>query len=183
MGAENKSKKSGVSKLVLLIPAAIVVLVITLLLLRTFIVSVVVVSGGSMEPEMQQGEKWLINRLDKSCDRGDVVVYKFGSESENLSVSRVIAVGGDTVYIDFSSGYVYVNGRRTDEYTTDLTKIGGEYISSLIESGRYGMSEPIIIENNKIFVMGDNRNNSRDSREFGQISVSDVCGTIARKLK
>lgn len=184
MNTKNKAEKSGVSRLILLIPAIAVFIVVVMVLLRTFVVSVVIVNGGSMEPAMKQGEKWLVNRLDKTCEKNDIVIYHSSSESRNMSVSRVIAVSGDTVYIDFSSGSLYVNGEKLDEpYAAESTKTGGKYISGLIESGRYGMAEPIVIESGKVFVMGDNRNNSRDSREFGQISESMICGTVVRKIK
>ncbi len=187
MNTENKAannKKSFASRWVLLIPAIMIFIIILLVMLRTFVISVVIVNGGSMEPEMKQGEKWLVNRLDNAYDKNDIVIYRSDSESRSMSVSRVIAVAGDTVYIDFSSGSVYVSGiRQNESYVSEPTKTGGKYISDLIDSGHYGMSEPIVIETGKVFVMGDNRNNSRDSREFGQIPESMICGTIMRKLK
>lgn len=184
MSKENKTKSSGVSRLVLLIPGIAVFIVIVMILLRTFVISVVVVNGGSMEPEMKQGEKWLVNRLDKDCEKNDIIVYQSNGESRNPAVSRVIASAGDTVYIDFSSGSIYVNGEKQNEpYVAEATKTGGKYISDLIESGKYGMNNPIVVESGKVFVMGDNRNNSRDSREFGQISEDMICGTIIKKLK
>lgn len=177
-------KKSGASKWVLLVPSLAVALVLIMFIIRTFFLSVVEVNGGSMEPYMKQGEKWLLSRMDKSCDRGDVVIYKYTKKSENLSVSRIIATEGDTVYIDFSSGYVYLNGKKLDEeYISQPVKTGGEYISSLIENGMYGMNEPIVIDKGMVFVMGDNRENSRDSREFGQIPIENIKGTIIKKVK
>lgn len=169
-------------RLALIIPSAAVLIVLAVLFVRIFIINVVIVSGVSMEPSIKQGERWLVSRTDRDCNVGDIIVYYPKEHAKNLSVSRVVAVAGDSVYIDFSTGYLYVNGERREEpYTSGPTKTGGKYISELIDSGSYGMSEPFVIEQGKVFVMGDNRSNSRDSREFGQIPIALVRGTAVKK--
>ncbi len=172
------------SHIALIIPAAAVFVVLCVFVVRVFFINIVVVNGVSMEPTLLQGERWIMSRTDRSCDAGDIIVYRPSEDSKNLSVSRVVAVAGDSVYIDFSTGYLYINGERRDEsYVSGPIKTGGRYISSLIDSGNYGMSEPFVIEQGKVFVLGDNRSNSRDSREFGQISLELVKGTVTRKVK
>lgn len=142
--------------------------VIVLLLLLVF--RVVVVSGTSMNMTLLDGDYLLLisNILYPSPQRGDIVVVSKESFDDGAPiVKRVIATEGQTVDIDFEAGIVYVDGLALDEpYTFTPTNLNG------------GMNFPLTVEEGCIFVMGDNRNGSRDSRfpEIGLVDEREVLG-------
>lgn len=142
--------------------------VIVLLLLLVF--RVVVVSGTSMNVTLLDGDYLLLisNILYPSPQHGDIVVVSKESFDDGAPiVKRVIATEGQTVDIDFEAGIVYVDGLALDEpYTFTPTNLNG------------GMNFPLTVEEGCIFVMGDNRNGSRDSRfpEIGLVDEREVLG-------
>lgn len=179
----NKKNNSAV-KWALIIISAVVVVMLTMFIIITFVISVVTVTGTSMEPAIREGESWLINKTTQNYHKNDIITFYSNEDRKNAVVSRIIAVEGDSVYIDFDSGDIYVNNEKIDEpYVSEKTKTGGKYITSLIDDGKYGAGTPIVVEKDYVFVMGDNRNNSRDSREFGPISTSSVFGIVFKKIK
>ena len=156
---------------------AIVIAVAVALLIRNFVFTLVKVQGESMQPTLQENDRLYVNRLFYTPKKGDVVIFKPSSDPKRPYVKRVIATEGDTVYIDFETGDVYVNDQVIDEpYIKAKTTRSGSYIAEQIASGNYSKDNPIVIEKGKIFVMGDNRNNSRDSREIGQVPKSELIG-------
>lgn len=156
---------------------AIVVAIAVALLIRNFVFTLVKVQGESMQPTLQENDRLYVNRLFYTPKKGDVVIFKPSSDPKRPYVKRVIATEGDTVYIDFETGDIYVNDQVIDEpYIKAKTTRSGSYIAEQIASGNYSKDNPIVIEKGKIFVMGDNRNNSRDSREIGQVPKSELIG-------
>lgn len=131
--------------------------------------------GASMETTLQDGNKIIVNKLAyirKEPKRYDVIVFKqSGREHSYYNIKRVIAVPGDTVEI--SGGLVYVNGRLLEE------KIPVEpmRLSGLA-------AEPVTLEENEYFVLGDNRNSSEDSRfaNIGMIVEEDIIGKAWLRL-
>jgi signal peptidase I len=119
------------------------------------------IEGQSMEPNLHDGEYVLIDKISYRVhppERGDVVV--FARPNERDFIKRVIGVPGDTVEV--RGGQVWVNGRALDEpYISQPTR--SEMGPTTVAPGSY-------------FVMGDNRNNSSDSRAFGAVSQDDIVG-------
>ena len=116
------------------------------LALKTF-----TVDGPSMMPTIRSGERLLVDRLTyclRSPRRGEVVVFRVSGEQRRFYIKRVIGVPGDTIVI--SDGRVYINGIALDE----------PYLESSVV-GSYG---PYVVPKDHVFVLGDNRNNSEDSR-------------------
>lgn len=145
--------------------------------IREFVFTLVKVQGESMDPTLQNEDRLYLNRLFYTPKKGDVIVFKPASDPKRPYVKRVIATEGDTIYIDFETGDVYVNNILIDEpYIAEKTELMGSYILSLISKGEYSKDMPIVIQPGYIFVMGDNRNNSKDSRELGQIPLDEVMG-------
>lgn len=173
----SEEKKGGWKKEVFEWIQAIVIALVVSFLLKNYVLTLVKVQGESMEPTLQNSDRIYVNRFMYKPEKGDIIIFEPESDPNKPYVKRVIATEGDTVYIDFSSGDVYVNNELLDEkYILEPTHRYGSYIMSLIEQGNYSKENPIVIEEDKIFAMGDNRNNSKDSREIGQVPVDDIMG-------
>ncbi len=156
---------------------AIAVAVALALVIRNFVFTLVRVQGESMEPTLQNEDRLYVNRLFYTPEKGDVIIFVPESDGGRPYVKRVIATEGDSVYIDFFTGDVFVNNQLMEEpYIKEKTRLSGNYISSLMALGQYGPDKPIVIQKDHIFAMGDNRNNSKDSRELGQIPLDEVLG-------
>ncbi len=156
---------------------AIVIAVVVALVVRNYVFTLVKVQGQSMEPTLHNADRLYVNRFFYTPEKGDVVIFVSESDPHRPYVKRVIGTAGDTVYIDFRTGDVFVNGKLIDEpYIKEETILSGSYIMSLMSSGQYGPDNPIVVKEGHIFVMGDNRNNSKDSRELGQIPLEEVLG-------
>lgn len=142
--------------------------IIVLLMLLLF--RVVVVSGPSMNNTLVHGDYLLLvnNILYTNPKQGDIVVAAKESFNDGEPIiKRVIATEGQWVDIDFDAGIVYVNGNALSEpYINTPT--------NLFE----GVDFPLMVEENCIFVLGDNRNNSKDSRspEIGMIDKREILG-------
>ena len=172
-----KEKKFNWKKEVLDWIVAIVIAAALAFVIREFVFTLVKVQGESMEPTLQNEDRLYLNRLLYSPKKGDVIVFKPASDPKRPYVKRVIATEGDSIYIDFETGDVYVNDLLIDEpYIKEKTAMTGSYIMSLMAKGQYSKDMPIVIQPGYLFVMGDNRNNSKDSRELGQIPVDEVMG-------
>ena len=136
---------------------------------NTFIARVMTVEGESMTNTLQNGERIITTSLYGELKRGDIVVIR--RENDVPLIKRVIAVAGDTIDIDYETGTVYVNGKALDE---PFIRDKMAYIDY-----RDGNTKlPLTVDEGRIFVMGDNRNGSLDSRctTVGQIDVKDVFG-------
>jgi signal peptidase I len=121
------------------------------LLINNFIIVNASVPSGSMENTIMTGDRIIANRLYYKIDnpqRGDIAVFKYPDDESKLFVKRIIGLPGETVLI--KDGSVYINDKKLDEpYLTVTTK------------GEFG---PFNVPEGKYFMMGDNRNNSLDSR-------------------
>ena len=140
--------------------------VLLIALLFTFLVRMMGVQGPSMIPTLQQGDRLLVvnSLLVRDYRQGDVVIAQKDSFSDDPIVKRVIAVGGQTVDIDFNTGAVYVDGTELEE----------DYINDLTYTYE-GLDFPVKVEEGSVFLMGDNRNHSTDSREPRIGTVDQRC--------
>lgn len=148
---------------------ALVCSVLAVVLLFTFVVRLIGVDGHSMVPTLQDGDRLLVlNSLwDDDYQHGDIVVLRKDTFMEEPIVKRVIATEGQTVDIDFAAGNVYVDGELLEEdYINEPT-----YVEE-------GTEFPLTVPEGSIFVMGDNRNHSSDSRssDLGTVDTRYVIG-------
>ena len=137
---------------------------------------IIVVSGPSMKQTLLDGDYLLLvsNLFYREPQKGDIVVLsKQSYDNGKPIVKRVIATEGQIVDMDFENGLVYVDGYPLEEdYTNTMTNLDE------------GAVFPQIVEAGCIFVMGDNRNNSKDSRslEIGQVDKREILGKVALLL-
>lgn len=136
----------------------------------TLFFRVVNVSGDSMTNTLQNGEKLLLAGAYTSPEYGDIVVIR--RTGATPLIKRVIGLPGDTIYIDGVDGRVYRNGEPLSE----------PYVRGGVTPQR-GMTTPYTVPEDGVFVLGDNRSNSLDSRELrDQIKMNDVVGVITYRL-
>ena len=165
---------------------SIVIAVILALFVRTWVVQAFKIPTGSMENNLLIGDHLLVNKfvfgptvgVDRAVlpvrdiKRGDIVVFKYPVEPERDFIKRVIGLPGDT--IELKAKKVYVNGQPLDEpYVHFLTSAAGSEVTSLDVRENYG---PVTVPPDQYFVMGDNRDNSQDSRYWGYLPRSYVKG-------
>lgn len=193
----NQNKETGILYEIWQWIKAILAAVLIALVIRGFIFEPVLVDGPSMEPTLYTGEKLILYKLGSffhSPDRGDIVVVeinegkfaflKFLNKSNFAKkvlptlikevdyIKRVIAVEGDE--IDIKDGYVYINGEKIQE--PYVQRDGATYIRTDV------IAFPYKVPAGEIIVLGDNRVNSKDSREIGPIPVESVKGEAVYRL-
>lgn len=144
---------------------AIIILVV--ILIRVFIITPVRVDGPSMNPTYLDGDIVLLNKTKSKFDYLDVVIFKYGNDR---LIKRVIGKPGDTVEI--KDNVIYVNGEVFKDYDDNVSTKD----FSLSELG-YD-----VIPEGKYFVLGDNRNNSTDSRIIGLIDSKDISGNAVFRV-
>ena len=142
--------------------------IIVALLIRHFIVELYVVDGPSMQPTLQDGERLVVNKFIyhwRDPLKGEVVIFRYPRDHNRDFIKRVIATGGDT--IEIKDGHVYVNDALVNEdYIAEKTRT--EYPKQTVPEGT-------------LFVCGDNRRNSLDSRfpDVGFVPLELVKGKAA----
>lgn len=146
-----------------------VIIIVVVVLFRTFIATPVRVDGDSMKSTLNNGEILILNKLDKTYDRFDIVVINI---DKTKLVKRIIGLPGES--IEYKDNELYINGQKIDDIETSRTSnfsLGELYDIDKIPEGYY-------------FVMGDNRGNSTDSRDYrvGLIKESDIVGTTTIRL-
>ena len=143
---------------------------VCVLLVMTFCFRVIDVDGTSMEPTLINSDKVVITDLFYTPHNGDVIVISHGEEYEKPLVKRVIAIAGQDLRIDFDNNAVYVDGVKLDEPYIQGVTIRGDKSEDEING---------IIPEGKIFVMGDNRTVSLDSR-YKSVDLIDTSSVIGK---
>ncbi|RYM05783.1 signal peptidase I [Sporolactobacillus sp. THM7-7] len=144
---------------------------------RTFLIGNYVVDGPSMEPALQDGDRLLVNKLDYTFHepkRFDVVI--FHATKTDDYVKRVIGLPGDT--IRYANDQLYVNDKPIKESFLKSNK--NQLLSGQLtwDFTLHGLTGEMRVPKGKLWVMGDNRQNSADSRVFGFVSQNDVVGKV-----
>jgi signal peptidase I len=170
---------------------SIVIAVILALFIRTFVVQAFKIPTGSMENNLLIGDHLLVNKFAmgptatslehallpvENIKRGDVLVFKYPVEPDRDFIKRVIGLPGET--LELREKKVYINGKPLDEpyvHFLQAPSTGGELseVTSFDVRERYG---PVTVPPNQYFMMGDNRDNSQDSRYWGFMPRENVKG-------
>ena len=123
------------------------------------------VDGLSMQPTLENDEFILVNKISyrwSAVERGDIIVFHFPINPEEELIKRVIGLQGDHVVV--KNNQVFVNGQQLNEpYISQAPMYSGEWV----------------VEENYLFVLGDNRNNSNDSKDWGLLPIENVVGKAA----
>lgn len=158
-----KGKWRGMKAISVALPLALV-----LFLVFRFVLGISVVNGDSMDNTLKSGDLVIYSRLEKDVQRGDVVAYSM--PSGDFYIKRVVAVAGDTV--DIRDGKLYVNGVEENE-----SHVLGK---TLPESEMF--TYPITVPDGHFFALGDNREDSVDSRRHGAINLQQITGAILFRM-
>ena len=170
---------------------SIVIAVILALFIRTFVVQAFKIPTGSMEPNLLIGDHLLVNKFAlgptmtslerailpvRTIKRGDVIVFKYPEEPDRDFIKRVIGLPGES--LEVREKKVYINGKPLDESYAHFLQPPGHAselseVTSIDVRERYG---PVTVPPGQYFMMGDNRDNSQDSRYWGFLARDLVKG-------
>ena len=150
---------------------SLMVALIFCVILFSFLLRLIDVSGPSMNPTLYEGNKMLVSDVFYKPKAGDIVIFKNVDDNneEKALVKRVIATEGQEVNIDFEHGIVYVDGEPLEE----------EYAAEPIHN-KLDFIGPKTVPEGCVFVLGDNRNSSRDSRSssIGMVDARLIIGRV-----
>ncbi len=171
-GKKQKEKKPFIDELLDWLKSIALVFVI-IVLIFTFIAKTAIVNGSSMNDTLVDRDFLLLWSLFYTPKQGDIIAANCEGLNEVI-VKRVIAVGGQEINIDFSTGTVYVDGVALDE----------PYIKNLTLNDELAFNYPITVDEGYYFCMGDNRQGSKDSRhpDVGLVSRDDILGKAIMRL-
>lgn len=162
----NKTMKEMISTLLYLLA----VLCLTWIVIQ-FVGQRTEVDGSSMEPTLCNGDNLIVDKITyrfRDPERFDIIVFPFKYDTKTYYIKRIIGLPGETVQID-EQGNIYINGELLSE----------GYGREVIRSDHIGRArDPIVLGEDEYFVLGDNRNNSSDSRTeaVGNIRREDIIG-------
>ncbi len=192
-GRKKDSKKGAKRELT----EAIIVAIVLALVIRTFVVKAFTIPSSSMENTLLIGDYLLVNKLSyglllprpamvnfmgtrvpffetrltpiwSDVEKGDIVVFRYPKERNTDYIKRVVAVGGDTIKV--RSDVIYINEKKWE--TPYAVHKGSKSRGSRVIRN-FG---PYAVPDGKVFVMGDNRDNSYDSRWWGTVDIKDIHG-------
>jgi signal peptidase I len=168
---------------------SIVIAVILALFIRTFVVQAFKIPTGSMEPNLLIGDHLLVNKFVfaptvlgverallpiRDVRRGDVVVFKYPEDPERDFIKRVIGLPGET--IELKNHRIHINGRPLEEPYAHYLPRGAGGVSETTSHDVRENYGPAVVPAGAVFAMGDNRDNSQDSRYWGFLPVQNIKG-------
>lgn len=180
-GKSSETQTITLNDILDIVESAIAVILVVVMF-YTYIIRIAVVDGRSMSPTLETDDKLIVRSIGYTPEDGDIVVINNqnthlisesgkvveGEGLEKRIIKRIIATGGQTIDIDFESGAVTVDGRQLEE----------NYISEPTTRNEYAFTYPLTVPEGYVFVMGDNRNLSMDSRhpEIGLVPEESIIG-------
>lgn len=166
---QGKPKGSFIYETVSVFVSALVIIAV----MFTFFFRFVGVDGESMVPTLDNNDWLIVSAINRNIEQGDIVISTQPNAFDEPIVKRVIAKGGQTVDIDFTTGKVYVDGTELDE----------PYVAAPTYAME-GNTFPMVVPEGKLFLMGDNRNDSTDSRSpmIGCVDERYILGVVKCRL-
>jgi len=153
----------------------VVISLLIILPIRYFIIQPFYVKGASMEPTFHDREYLIINEVGyhfQEPKRGDIVVFRYPLNPQEYFIKRIIGLPGEKININDGKVYVY-----NDEHPAGIELDESAYLDDSVKT--YDLKdEAIAVESDQYFVMGDNRNASKDSRSFGPLDKSFLTGKV-----
>jgi signal peptidase I len=165
-----ENTKRTLSKTVVEFISIIATSIVAIMLIFTFAFRIVGVSGPSMMNTLINGDWLIVSAFITEPERGDIVIITQPNSFNEPIVKRVIAVGGDTIDIDFDKATVSINGKVINE----------PYLGSPTTNDEHAWQYPLTLKEGQVFVMGDNRQHSSDSRspDIGLIDENYILGQV-----
>lgn len=157
-------RENALSSFIKELPLLIVIAFAVAWIIKSVIVQPFFIPSGSMEPTFIRGDHVLVNKFIYRFTkprRGDIIVFRYPLDPNKDYIKRIAAFEGET--IEIKNNVVLINGREYKETKSASTSLVSDY-------------GPYKVEKGKIFVLGDNRNNSADSRSWGTLPVENIIG-------
>ena len=158
-----KDSQKGIRPILEMFKSLAIALVVVLII-RTFLVSPVWIPSSSMVPTLRINDRVMVNKLYlrySEVERGDLLVFRYPKNEDVVLVKRIIALPGET--LEIKQDGIYVDGERIEE-------------PYLVEDYRYEPLGPILVPEDSYFALGDNRNHSKDSRDWGNVPEDNLIG-------
>ena len=152
----------------------VVISLVIIIPVRYFLIQPFYVRGASMEPNFHDHEYLIIDEISyrfTEAKRGDIVVFRYPNNPREYFIKRLIGLQGEQIQIKGGQVYIF-----SDEFTEGVA-LDEPYLEEGIKT--YGLSESkITLGTNEYYVLGDNRNSSKDSRSFGPVNSSFITGKV-----
>ncbi len=149
-------------------------IVFVVLPIRYFVAQPFIVSGASMDPTFADGQYIIVDQLSynfRTYDRGDVVIFRYAGDTSKFFIKRIIGLPNETVKIVANEIFIKKSG------VSDFEKLDEHEITQ-----NFSSTAEWVLGADELFVMGDNRNNSLDSRYFGPIKIDSIMGRAFVRL-
>jgi len=143
---------------------SVAIAVILAVIIRVFLFQPFYIPSGSMEPTLTKGDRIIVSKINyrlSSPQRGDVIVFKYPVNPDKDFIKRVIGLPGET--LEIRDNKLYINGEFVEQ----------PFLPPYLTYGDFG---PVTIPEGRYFMMGDNRNNSEDSRFWGTLPSENIIG-------
>jgi len=154
----------------------VVISLVIIIPIRYFLIQPFYVKGASMEPNFHDQEYLIIDEISYRFEqpkRGDIIVFRYPKDPQQYFIKRIIGLPGEKVILKDGQVYVY------NQQFPDGAALEEKYLAADVKTYSNNGIDSITLGQDEYFVLGDNRNSSRDSRSFGPVNKSFIIGRVA----